>query len=136
MLFFQKKYPSLSFAENFLSGHINIGPITIFGENAMHWGVTISTIRWGYICFRLPFRCFGRWWPLYFYLSPNATPWAATFVLGSRFTEIDKIMARIRRTLFGHNFGTGEEFGKWNRELHDHLEYIHTLNHETRNSWS
>jgi hypothetical protein len=23
-------------------------------------------------------RCFGRWWPLYCYISPNGTPWAAT----------------------------------------------------------
>jgi len=78
---FKKKYPGLSFAENFLGGHICIGPITIFGENAMHWGVDIRIKRWGFICFRLPFRCFKRWWPLYFYVSPNGTPQHATFWL-------------------------------------------------------
>ena len=78
---FKKKYKSLSFAENFLGGHVNIFNITIYGENAMHWGVTIRTKRWGYICFRLPLRCFGRWWALYFYISPNATPNSATFII-------------------------------------------------------
>ena len=78
---FKKKYPSLSFSENFLGGHMDILNMTIFGENAMHWGVTIRTERWGYICFRLPLRCFGKWWPLYFYISPNATPNKATFII-------------------------------------------------------
>jgi hypothetical protein len=77
---FKKKYPSLSFWENFLGGHVSIGPVTIFGENAMHWGVDIMT-RKGYFCFRLPFRCFGQWWPLYCYFSPNGTPWAAKWWL-------------------------------------------------------
>ena len=62
-------------------GHLNVGPITIYGRNAMHWAVNIRS-KWGWICFRLPFRCFGRWWPLYFYISPNATPQDATFMLG------------------------------------------------------
>jgi hypothetical protein len=76
----KKRYPHLSFAENFLGGHLNIGPVTIYGENAMHWAVNIRS-RWGYICFRLPFRSMGRWWPLYFYVSPDATPGRATFII-------------------------------------------------------
>ena len=36
---FKKKHPSLSFGENFLGGHVTLGPVTIFGENAMHWAV-------------------------------------------------------------------------------------------------
>ena len=68
----------------FLSGHISIGNLTIYGRNAMHWGVTLYTKKYGYICFRLPFRCFGKWWPLYFYCSPNATPLAATFMIGRK----------------------------------------------------
>lgn len=75
----QKKYKSLSWWENFMGSHLSMGPVTIYGENAMHWAVNIRTNRWGYICFRLPLRCFGRWWPMYFYISPDATPWAATF---------------------------------------------------------
>ena len=84
MTFFKKKYPSLSFAENFLGGRRNIDKITIYGENAMHWAVNMRTRRWGWVCFRLPVRCFGRWWPLYFYCSPNATPKNATFWLFGR----------------------------------------------------
>ena len=78
---FKKRYPALSFAENFLGGHMTIGPVTIFGENAMHLAINIKTNRFGYICFRLPFRCFGRWWPLYYYCSPNATPQDSTFCI-------------------------------------------------------
>lgn len=98
----------------FLSGHISIGNLTIYGRNAMHWGVTLYTKKYGYICFRLPFRCFGGWWPLYFYLSPNATPWAATFMLGRKAHPADWVKSRIRYSCFGHNFevhGWNEEFG-------------------------
>jgi len=65
-----------------LGGHINIGPITIYGANAMHFAVNIRT-RWGYVCFRLPLRCFGIWWHAYFYISRDATPFNARFKLGS-----------------------------------------------------
>jgi hypothetical protein len=82
---FPKKtvYPTFSWDENFLGGHMNIGPITIYGANAMHYAINIKSKR-GYICFRLPLRCFGRWWPLYFYVSPDATPSSATFWLYGR----------------------------------------------------
>lgn len=91
-----------------LDGHISIGRLTVFGRNAMHWGVTFWTKRWGYICFRLPFFCFGRWWPLYFYISPNATPWASTFFLGNNHHKCDnnKKRAPLRKQAFGHNFST------------------------------
>ncbi len=101
---FKKKYPGLSFWENYLGEHISMGRLTIYGENAMHWGVTFWTMKWGYICFRLPFRCFGGWWPLYFYVSPCATPWASTFYLGSNREQ--KIKSVRRRNKFGHNFNT------------------------------
>ena len=87
-----------------LKGHISIGRLFIYGENAMHWGAVYWTKRWGYICFRLPFRCFGKWWPLYFYVSPNATPWASTFYLGPN--KGAKAAATLRRRAFGHNFNT------------------------------
>jgi hypothetical protein len=98
----KKKYEGLSFYENFLSGHLSIGPVTIYGENAMHWAVNIHTRKWGYICFRMPLRCFGKWWPLYFYCSPNGTPWASTFYIGSSKTE--KKESKERRLKYGHNF--------------------------------
>jgi hypothetical protein len=72
--------------ERRLSGHISLSifgrHVTIYGFNAMHVAVNVWTKRWGYLCFHPPVRCFGRWWPWYFYASPNGTPWAATFRLG------------------------------------------------------
>ena len=63
----------------FLSGHITIGNITVYGRNAMHWGVDIWMPRKGeYLCFRLPLPCYGKWWRRGCYISPNGTPWAAT----------------------------------------------------------
>lgn len=70
----------LPFWERYFGGHVNIGPVTIFGENAMHWAINTRT-PWGYVCFRLPVRCFSGWWPLYFYISPDATPQSATFIV-------------------------------------------------------
>jgi len=32
------KYEGLSWWENFMGGHITIGRVTIYGENAMRWG--------------------------------------------------------------------------------------------------
>ena len=86
-------------------GHLNIGKrLTIYGNNAMHWGVIFYTRKFGYVCFRLPFRSCGSWHPLYFYCSPNATPWAATFMLGRKAYPDDWALSRIRRSCFGHNF--------------------------------
>lgn len=76
MSLFRKRWPDLSFAENFLSEHWKLGPITLFGENAMHWAFQIRC-RGGYLCCRLPLRCFGHWWPLYCYWSRNGTPASA-----------------------------------------------------------
>lgn len=62
-----------------MNGHMHIGRVTIYGRNAMHWGVDVRLRSGGYLSFRLPLPCFGRWWPLYLYLSPNATPSQATW---------------------------------------------------------
>lgn len=91
--------------ENFMSGHISIGPITIWGANAMCWAVTIHTKRWGYICFSLPsLRRKKAKLYNYFYLSPNGTPWACTYYRGGNKKEV--IRAQIRKMNFGHNFDT------------------------------
>lgn len=83
---FDRAFPydkrGLGWVEQKLGGHINLGPITIYGANAMHFAVNIST-RWGYVCFRLPMRCFGVWWKAYFYISRDATPSSARFMVGS-----------------------------------------------------
>jgi hypothetical protein len=64
----------MGFVGRYLGSHLSFGPFVIYGQNAMHWAVNIR-IRGGYLCFRLPLLCFGRWWPLYAYWSENATPW-------------------------------------------------------------
>lgn len=97
----RKKYKGLSWSENFMGGHISFGPITMFGDNAMHWGVTVKTKRWGYVCFRLPFRSHGCWFPLYFYLSQDATPNQSTLYFGK--DKLTKESAKLRRNLYGHN---------------------------------
>jgi hypothetical protein len=95
--------------ERKLCGHLSVGPVTLYGANAMHWAVNISTERWGYVCFRLPLPCFGRWWPMYFYCSPNAAPWAATFFRGrDLYDHRARELAEARRQAFGHNFDTDE----------------------------
>jgi hypothetical protein len=93
--------------DKYLGGHKNIGKLTIYGHNAMHWGITYYTKKWGYVCFRLPIPCYG-WKPLYLYTSPNATPWAATFMLGKKSEPRDWALARVRKMRFGHNFNTDE----------------------------
>lgn len=108
------------FRRRFMSGHISLGRLTVYGRNAMHWSVQLYTKKFGYICFRLPLPCFGKWWPLYFYCSPNATPWAATFMLGRKESPKDWIQARMRYHLLGHNFdvhGWNQEYGCENYDL-------------------
>lgn len=108
------------FKYNFLTGHISIGNLTIYGRNAMHWGCHLYTKKYGYICWRLPFTYDGRWYPLYLYFSPNATPWAATFMLGKKYNKESWVKSRIRYTCFGHNFdvhGWNEEYGMENYHI-------------------
>lgn len=92
----------------YLSKHITLflfgWRIVIYGFNAMHVAVRISTRKWGYICFHPPMKCFGKWWPWYFYLSPNATSWAATFAIGPGIEWSEKTLSKIHRSMFGHNF--------------------------------
>jgi hypothetical protein len=68
--------------EKHFGGHWSAGPLTVYGWNAMHVAVNWRTRRWGYVCFHPPLYWCGQWWPWYFYLSPNATPWASTFLAG------------------------------------------------------
>ena len=75
-------------------------------RSAMHGAWNIYTRRYGYICFKPPTYVFGRWWPWYFYLSPNATPWGATLIVGQEYGRAEKRMARLRRVLWGHGYDT------------------------------
>lgn len=109
----------MSTIDKYLGGHWNIGKrITIYGLNAMQWAVNIHTKRWGYICFRLPLPCWGKFPRLYFYVSPNATPWASTYCIGKGAKERAK--AILRRKAFGHNFDS------WNDEYIK--ERLHKIN--------
>ena len=76
------------------TGHISLGPLTIYGDNAMHWAWQLKT-PWGYLCFR-PTTGGGNW-PWYLYLSPNATPWAATRGMGPGFRRDDRQAMLLRR---------------------------------------
>lgn len=100
------------FEWEFMTGHISIGNVTIYGRNAMRWACNIYTKKYGYICFRLPLRCDGKWWPLYLYFSPDGTPQSSTFMLGKKYDKSNWIRARIRYACFGHNF----EVHGWNSE--------------------
>lgn len=103
--------------DKYLGGHINITKnITVYGHNAMHWAINWHTKKYGYICFRLPFPIFNLnrpiWRPLYLYFSPNATPWAATFILGRTDRHKDKFLSKIRYKEFGHNFNTNKNYDR------------------------
>lgn len=117
-----KRYPSLSWVENFMSGHISFWGITVFGENAMNWAVNIRTKKYGYVCFTLPIlrrlRNKGRShrWDWYFYLSPNGTPNCSTFYRGS--DKFEEIRAKIRFLNLGHNFDT-QKFQKHYRKINN-----------------
>lgn len=120
-----QKLRLVGFWSTFFSGHLNLGrSITIYGENAMNWAVNISTKKWGYICFTLPtLRRFkkGDW---YFYLSPNATPWACTYYCG--YNQKEKIRAQIRLYTFGkHNFNAENlQTGDCRGEGYTHLRLL------------
>lgn len=64
----------MNWIERNLGGHIHIGPVTVYGSNAMHFATNIRTKRWGFICFRPPVYDMGKWWGWYFYISRDGTP--------------------------------------------------------------
>lgn len=60
---------------NRLREHWTVGPLTVYGFNAMHVALNLRT-PWGYLCFHPPLiRTYGRTWPWYLYHSRDATPW-------------------------------------------------------------
>jgi hypothetical protein len=94
--------------ERKFSGHVSFRMfgrrVTIYGFNAMHVAVNISTRRWGWVCFHPPVYVFGHKWPWYFYVSPNGTPGTATFAIGPGVDRQEKESATLRRQLLGHNY--------------------------------
>ena len=81
--------------------------VTLYAfDTAMHGAINVRTRRWGTLCMAWP--ALGGWtrFASYVYLSPNATPWAATFVLGKG-AELDRNarrMVAVRRALWGHGY--------------------------------
>lgn len=64
-------------------GHVSLGPLTIYGANAMHWAINLR-IGKNYWCFHPRTRTYGALWRSYFYISRDATPTAAAFKLGRK----------------------------------------------------
>jgi hypothetical protein len=82
-----RAYPG-RWQDRVFEGHVSFRflwflPITIYGANAMHWSINAWFLG-AYWCFHPTTRTFGGRWLWYFYISPNATPWAATFALDRR----------------------------------------------------
>lgn len=107
-------------------GHFSVGPVTVFGANAMDWHMSIVTKKWGYVCMSLPVLArikkvtphtptgyFGYYLQWYFYVSPNSTPWACTFYRGNEPQSWkEKLRAEIRYRNLGHNFNTSNNYDK------------------------
>jgi len=102
------KYSSFNWWENFMGGHISIGPVTVFGSNAMYWVVVIRTKKWGFMHITLPalHRKGSRGYC--FYISPNGTPGYSTFYRGPVKNEVEK--SRMRERALGHNFDSDNDY--------------------------
>jgi hypothetical protein len=75
------------------TGHKRIGPIVVYGDNAMHYAVNIKIGR-GHLCFRPSTGSVDpdtgrKWWPWYVYYSPDATPTIAWWGFGPGFEDRD-----------------------------------------------
>lgn len=115
-----KQKISYYFEYKWMTGHINIGRLTIYGRNAMRWGCHFWTNRWGYICFRLPLRCDKHWYPLYLYCSPDATPQSSTFFVGGGRTRRQEwATARLRKCILGHNWKRDELVSEYDITKYD-----------------
>lgn len=121
-----------SFARK-IQGHVSIGNLVIYGDNAMHFACRLDNKKYGCICFKLPIPCgiadkilYGdklRWYPMYLYFSPNGTPWASTFMIGKtdkygkNKKEKEKIKAKMRKLCLGHNFRYDSENEDYNYQV-------------------
>lgn len=83
---FDRIFPALrcgreSFWEKRFGGHISIGPLVVYGFNAMHVAINLKLGR-DWVCLHPTMRVFGKWWPWYFYVSTDGTPCEATVKAG------------------------------------------------------
>ena len=87
--------------------------VTVYGHNAMHFAVNISSLRYGYICFRPTTQFYRHKWQWYFYLSPNGTPSAATYAIGPGIAKEDQRKAKARYAMYGHGYSmSGLDYGR------------------------
>lgn len=112
----QRKKKMRDWLEKYLGGHVTIKwfgwNLTIYGFNAMHVAVNFHTRRWGWVCFHPPIHFLDWNWPWKFYMSPNATPSAATYAIGPGLSKQDKRKAKLRAEVLGHNYRVSDyEYG-------------------------
>lgn len=81
----KRQYRFSSFCMHRLGGSIRIGPLVLYGWNAMHIAANLWLGRRGWFCLHPPFQWFSTSWPWYCYISPDATPSAATWGVGPGF---------------------------------------------------
>lgn len=80
-----------------LENHITVGPLTVYGANAMHWAAELRLPLGLTLCAHPTTRTFGGRWPWYAYLSTNGTPWGALWAVGPGVDNVDKRRAEVRR---------------------------------------
>lgn len=82
---FDKAFPPKPYGDGWwekkFGEHVSLGPLVIYGFNAMHVAMNLRT-PFGFVCFHPTFRVFGKWWPWYFYISRDGTPNSATVRFG------------------------------------------------------
>lgn len=93
------------FFEKHFGGHISVGPVTVFGLNAMHGAIEIKTERFGYITIFPPLYWSGHYQEPGIVVSPNGTPAKATFIWGRHrdISKAERVAAHMRRIFLGHN---------------------------------
>lgn len=71
--------------DRIFTGHLSLGPICVYGANAMHYALEVET-PWGYLMAH-PTTGERDEWRWYVFLSPNGTPQHATWGTGPGFRE-------------------------------------------------
>lgn len=83
----------------YLGGHLSLGPVTLYGHNAMRYAITVWCRPLGlYLCAR-PSTPHRGW---YFFASPNATPCAALVAFGPGIESYERERVLARWQQFRH----------------------------------
>lgn len=81
--------------------------ITAYPFQSAMYGAVQWWTRWGAVTVSWPWL--GRTWAATglgpsLWVSPNATPWAATLLVGGRWTALERHATRERRRNWGHGY--------------------------------